>query len=193
MPKVKQYPTDVVLLDKYINGNQLTRTEMKKVKKLLSMTVITSNNAEKAKNKPIVNGKINNNRSKFFLDSGADINIIDKNFGVQKLGLQEKDIRAASSSIRCANGTKMKVLGECSLDVEIGGSFKTINFYVVDQMFPNVILGIVALKQLQIILCPEQSCIFTKTEMVSFLSKVEETSKNVNGLYLGAKMKLSRQ
>ena len=64
--------------------------------------------------------------------------------------------------------------GECSLDVEIGGSFKTINFYVVDQMFPNVIFGIVALKQLQIILCPEQSCIFTKTEMVSFLSKVEE-------------------
>ena len=114
MPKVKQYPTDVVLLDKYINGNQLTRTEMKKVKKLLSMTVITSNNAEKAKNKPIVNGEINNNRSKFFRDSGADINIIDKNFGVQKLGLQEKDIHAASSSIRCANGTKMKVLGECS-------------------------------------------------------------------------------
>ena len=49
VPNVKQYPTDVVLLDKYINGKQLTRTEMKKVKKLLSMTVITSNNAEKAK------------------------------------------------------------------------------------------------------------------------------------------------
>ena len=92
MPKVKQYPTDVVLLDKYINGNQLTRTEMKKVKKLLSMTVITSNNAEKAKNKPILNGKINNNRNKFFLDSGADINIIDKKFGAQKLGLQKKDV-----------------------------------------------------------------------------------------------------
>ena len=30
VPKVKQYPTDVVLLDKYINGNQLTRSEMKK-------------------------------------------------------------------------------------------------------------------------------------------------------------------
>ena len=70
------YPKDIVLLDRYINGHSLKKSEMKDVKKALSMTVITSKNDKKARNKPIITGAVNNIRTKVFLDSGADINIV---------------------------------------------------------------------------------------------------------------------
>ena len=146
------------------------------------MTVITSKNDEKARNKPIITGAVNNLRAKVFLDSGADINIVDRNFALNVLSLSIKDVAKSKSSIKCANATTMQVFGECSLQVTIGNVSKRLIFIVVENVFPSVILGLVALKELKIVICPEQSCIFADNIFVPFLSKVVTISKNAKEL-----------
>jgi len=191
LQKNKYYPKDVLLLERFVNDERILRKEKKQLSKLLSMTVITSANTEKARNKPIVKGSANNKEAKMFLDTGADINIIDKNFALNVLQISPSNITQSTSNIRCANGTKLHVLGECKINICIGEAAQELKFTVVDKVFPSIIIGIVGMKQLKISLCPEQSCAFTGKTMVQFLSKVDDMPKNGEGLCLRVETKLN--
>ena len=73
--KERKFPKDIVLLERYINGDIIKRKEKKELNRALAMTVITTKNEEKARNKPIIFGSVHGKRSKIFLDSGADLNL----------------------------------------------------------------------------------------------------------------------
>jgi len=148
------------------------------------MTVITATNDERSRNKPIVRGRVHSKATKLFLDTGADINII----ACEILGVDESFIKPTKSSVRCANNFNLKVVGECYLDVAIGSSSHKIYFLVVENIFPAVILGIVALKQMKVAIVPEESGAYVKNELVPFLSKVE--TKNEEELCLRVETKL---
>lgn len=151
-------------------------------------TVITKTNRERARNKPIVQGMINDKPAKLFLDSGADTNLIDRKF--MNNTLNAKIVDSTPSTIRCANGSVMQCVGTVSASVSIGNSVRTVKFRVIDNLFPTVILGIVALKQLRVSLCPWKSCALVDTCAIPFLSKVSEHPKNAIGLCLRTGIKL---
>jgi len=176
----KNYPQDIINLATKINESNTKPYSYSqvlcssKVEKDTA-TVITRTHSETARNKPIVKGLINECEAKMLLDTGADINIIDKFFAQNVLNLKLEQSRKNSSYIKCANGSSMKVVGTVYLAVKIGKSINKIEFRIVENLFPRVILGIVALKQLKISLCPESSCAIVKNEKVPFLSKVDST------------------
>ena len=46
------------------------------------------------------------------------------------------------NKLKCANSSKIKVYGEIDLSVEIGPNSKVVNFLVVDNILPEIILRI---------------------------------------------------
>jgi len=186
----KSYPKDIVLLDKFINSLPMSKDEKYAVKSARSMTVITNSNAELAKNKPIIFGKINNSDAKIFLDSGANVNIIDKKFLVEKIGVHECYINTTTSKINCANGSNLKLMGKCNLNVSIGDNTESVNFLVADTLFPSVVIGLPSMNKLHVDLSPRNSCAFAGGRQIPFLSKVVPEPKNGQKLYPRAAIKL---
>lgn len=189
--KEKKYPEEICKLAAIIEDPTIKSYKEALTGKLchtvstmsVPSTLITKRNSEKAKNKPIVWGKINNAPQKFLLDTGADINLIDKNYAKNTLNIKLDLTNNNKSQIRCANGSPMQALGTIKAEIEIGKSVACLDFVVVENMFPEIILGIVALKELNVDLSPSKSCAITKNLIVPFVSKVGK-SKNVCELLL---------
>jgi len=182
--------SDVLSIEKFINGGSLKKNEYKNAKKAYSMTVISKASSEKAKNKPIVKGNVNFTPAKIFLDSGADTNIIDGQFALNVLGVKSSEISKTGSTIKCANGSSMSVIGECKLMVNFCGLEKKIRFLLVNNLFPRVIIGISAMKDLNVEISPPQSCAFVNNVKLPFISRVVSDEKNETELCLrvGAKL-----
>lgn len=53
---------------------------MESVRMSQTDTLITKDHPEKAKNKPLIRGKCKGQKVKLFLDTGAEINVIDRAF-----------------------------------------------------------------------------------------------------------------
>jgi hypothetical protein len=162
----------------YINGNGKKPRQLKS-KTLTAPTVISSNHTEKARNKPIVDGKCATIKTKLFLDSGAEINVIDNKF-LQELVSKHQapvSVNRCTSNIKCANGSRMTVLGEATLIVEIASVKSRQKFLIVNNLFPKVIIGIRAMKTMSISIDPENDCIFVNKERIPFMSKVDPQSE----------------
>jgi len=185
-----KYPDDIVKMERFINGEKLSKQERNGIFQARPMTVITTSNDEVARNKPIVEGLVNDQKAKIFLDSGANVNVVDKDFAVGSLGLKKSDIFNTSSFISCANGSKLSIYGRCNLDVQVGSSKRSVPFIIADKLFPSVILGIVGMKDMSISLCPKRSCAYANSVLVPFLSKVDDAAKNGKELYTRTAIKL---
>jgi len=179
-----RYDDEIYSLEKYINGQSPIKTVA------MPMTVITTRNSETARNKPIINGLVNGKQSKVFLDSGANVNVIDETFLIKQVGIISSEIKPHVSAISCANGSQLGVTGTCNLSVTLGNSTKLVPFLVVKKMFPPVILGIVGMKQLSASICPKRSCAFIDHLRVPFLSTVDSVTKNGRELYPRTAIKL---
>ena len=136
------YPPHIVQLDEYIHG----RRSKKHVQFEKAQTLITKGHSERAKNKPIVRGLCHGKRSKIFLDTGAEINVIDKGFLKQLSEEKFIKINRATKIIRCANSSRLNVEGWIRMSVTVAGRQKECKFWVIDNLFPKIILGIRAMK-----------------------------------------------
>ena len=153
-------------------------------------TVITNGNLEKAINKPIVRGFLEGKQGKLFLDTGAEINVIDKTL-LEKLqeNSNEITVEPKKSSITCANGTKMSSFGVANILVKIGDVSSFQKFVIVDGLFPKVFLGIKALKHMRISIDAKSECARIGKTRIPFISGVESiTSENVLQSSLRAKI-----
>ena len=148
------------------------------------MSVITKRNKELARNKPIIISTVQNTKAKIFLDTGADINLVDKTLIFQHLKMRKGDLRPTSSSVKCANGGNLDVLGEIDLNVQIGSSMSRETFLVANKVFPGVIIGLVGMNCMSIAMCPAESCTFTGNK------RVLSGQKNEQQLHLRTDMKL---
>ena len=174
--RAKLYPEEIEDLNKFI----LTGRKTKSCKKLLANyartraeTVITQRNEEKARNKPIVRGLVNERHCKIFLDSGSEVNVVDRAFLSEVLHINSADISKPSTSIRCANESKLRVVGEVIMEVVVGKVRRLLKFLIAENIFPNVIIGITGLKTLKISLDAANSCVAIEGEKIPFMSRVE--------------------
>lgn len=78
--------------------------------------------------------------------------------------------------IRCANNSKMNVLGWTRLKIEVGSSSKLCKMWVVPNLFPRVILGIRALKDLNVKIDPPNDCVEVEGQKIKFLSRTQPQS-----------------
>jgi hypothetical protein len=172
MKKRPSYPQYIQDLDEYIHGKRSRRN----VRFEKPETVITRGHPEKAKNKPIVRGLCHGKPSKIFLDTGAEINVIDKSVVMELAKRKFIKINLASKVIRCANNSRLNVEGWVRMSVTVAGQQKECKFWVIDHLFPKIIVGIRAMKDLNITVDPGKDCIWVEDKNVPFLSHVETQS-----------------
>jgi hypothetical protein len=136
-------------------------------------TVISSSRPELARNKPLVNALVENIPSKLFIDSGAEVNVVDFSF-VNKMWKSNPNLKIepTSSSVRCANDTRMKTLGRIRLRISLGGKVMHQMFTVVNGIFPKIIMGIRQMKQHNIAIDPKNDCIWVGDQPVPFVSSI---------------------
>lgn len=165
------YPSDIIELSEYIEGKRREKPTMG------GETVISVCNQEKAANKPVVKGMCNNREVKIFCDSGAEINVADLAM-VEELKKQDSSItiRQSSKVIRCANNSRMNVLGWVRLNVKIGESYRNCKVWVVPKLFPRLILGIRTMKAIGISIDLVNDCIRVHNRVIPFISKTRPES-----------------
>lgn len=169
--KDKQYPEYINDLEEYIEG----RRSKKHVRLPKEETLIAKDHAERARNKPLVSGKCESKRTKIFLDTGAEISVIDEGFIQQ---LEERSIRRHRQNkiIKCANNSRMETKGWVKLRVQIGKRVQQCKFWVVQNLFPRVILGIRAMRDMDIAVDPARQCVWVHGDKVPLLARVQSQS-----------------
>ena len=169
--KRKQYPKDINDFYEYIQG----RKAWKNIRFNQTDTLITKGNNEKAKNKPIIMGSCEGSPAKLFLDTGAEINVVDKEF-VKKIGIHPNRIIKARKYIKCANDSKMDTNGWVNLKVRVADKERYCKFWIVERLFPKVIIGIRAMKDLRMEVDPARNCAWVRNVKIPFLSHVQTQS-----------------
>jgi len=141
-------------------------------------TLISKHHKEKAANKPIVKCRIYGSTSPVLFDSGAEINVIDKNF-LCNLMEKNKNIKffKCDGVLNCANGSTMKILGYTGITVNIGVKAILFKFTVVNEIFPKVVIGLPAMKKHSIDILPSADAIKVCGIQVPFIS-TSKISKN---------------
>ena len=135
-------------------------------------TIISENHTEKAANKPIVKCKVGGKDIPVLFDSGAETNVIDCEF-LNKLSENNRNIKflKREGRLKCANGTKMRIIGYAFVNMTIGLSQVSAKFTVVCDLFPKVIIGIRTMKKEAIDITPRKDCIVSNGVELPFLSK----------------------
>jgi len=144
----KQFPPDIIALDNFINKNtqETTYASLLKSKKCDVLTTMPVKRSA-GDNKPIIKGRISDIPTSLFMDSGAEVNVIDADY-LSSLNLTKNFNFEPnnSKSVKCANNTKLHVKGKIVLPISIGVSTQPITFLVVCGVHPKVIIGLRGLK-----------------------------------------------
>ena len=144
-----------------------------------SETVITTRRPEKAKNKPLVECKVENEKVKILFDTGAELNVISEEL-VSKLMETDDSIRMRKSTnrIRCANGSVIKPSGCVYQKISIGINELYQYFDVVPGLFPECFIGILYMKKDGISVIPSKDCIKVNGIEIPFVSTTKIESLN---------------
>lgn len=138
-------------------------------------------------NKPTVAARVNGVSTHAFLDTGSEINVVDKQFAINRLGVTEQQFSDSKKKIKCANGSSMNICGSTQLNVQLGVSQMQLSFIVADKVSPHFIVGIRGLKSLQTSIDPERSAAIVQGVELPFINKIEadslQQSKNGFPLY----------
>jgi hypothetical protein len=174
--KVKKQPSEAQLQVEewvaYVMGHKRRPTKK-------APTLISERRAEHSANKPLIWGKCEGSKTKLFLDSGAEVNVIDQDYfeELQKFSGNKILFTPRKGTIACANGSKITTHGIARLKLETGGSKADIIFTVAARVFPRVIVGIRGMKTMNIKLDPANSrAILGNGVTIPFISKVTPQS-----------------
>lgn len=166
MKRIQSHEDKVV---QYINGQG---AKPKRVLRSYEGTVISKSRPEMARNKPLVECKIGEEKVRVMFDTGADLNVISENF-VEKLLQNNPAIRIYKSNtkVTCANGSTEKCVGKVKLNVTIGPIITAHVFDIMPNIFPHVFIGIRSMKKYAIMVNPAQDEIAIQQIRIPFVSK----------------------
>lgn len=140
-------------------------------------TVISSSSLETAHNKPVIDGVVDGSAKRLFFDSGCESNVMDYAYFL-KLARRNSAIKILRKSGRlsCANGSPMKIIGYSIINVGMGKQQQPMKFSIVNQISPNVIIGIKYMKSARIVIdAGKDKVINGLGEEIPFVSKTETT------------------
>lgn len=182
------YSPDIIRDCDYING-KIHCNSYGRTKNQAALTVVPEKQSGKINNKPLVHCKISDKPCKVLLDSGSEVNVIDKDFLLHSIGVQMSDLKPLYKSIRCANGSSMAYYGSVNLNVNIGVSTKPISFIVAPNIRPKVILGVRSMKTLGCELDLKKNCAIVQGVQIPFMGTIFPqslmSSKNGKALQSG--------
>lgn len=143
-------------------------------------TLISKNNTEKAANKPIIRGKVENEVGKIFCDTGAEINFIATETANKFKQLRPECIVTNEKyNIKCANGSRMTNKGVIRLKLNIANNISEQRFVIVDNLFPRIIIGLKTMKDIGLKIVPKHSGVEIGSKFIPFISKVHDIDNNM--------------
>jgi hypothetical protein len=145
----------------------------------IAPTVISEGCSESARNKPVINGRCAGQKARLFLDSGAEMNVMDSAF-LKELQSKELPVKftPGTANIKCANGSKMPITGFAVMTIEIGSVKAVQRFMVVQHLFPKIIIGIRTMKTMEITINASEDCVYVGgNTKIPFLSRVYPQSE----------------
>ena len=160
--KCKKEPEEINHWLGYING------KAKKPK-----TVISISNPERARNKPIIRAKVNGADKNILLDTGCENNVIDYGFLKKISKGNSVNFLQKQGRLKCANGSPLPILGYTVLPVKLGDHVSEMKFTVVEEIFPNVIIGLKYMKRLGITILTGEDAVKIHNTTIPFISKTE--------------------
>lgn len=170
--RIKKYPDYIVELEEFVEGKRpMKKTCLVEERK----TAKTSARTELDRNKPLVRGKCEGKQTKLFLDTGAEINVVDEEF-IQQMRDHPIHRHRQDRVIKCANNSKMDTKGWVRLQIEVGGRSKRCKFWVVKNLFPKVIVGIRAMRDMGMTIDPANECVWVSGRKVNFTGRVQPQS-----------------
>ena len=176
----KIYPKLVNNWAQYVEG------QGKKPKNHIARTVISSSQSEVAQHKPVIKVNLFESSKNVLLDTGCDSNVIDYNY-LKSLSVKNSfKVLPRKSSLKCANGSPLSVIGYTVLPVCIGSKKISTKFTIVEKIFPNVILGMKSMRLFQLSVNPSKECaemqirkgFSSGIEIVPFLSQSQSHQEN---------------
>lgn len=178
----KDYPQDIINLEKAINEDKpKSFAEVVKSPTCAGLTV-SGKSYRKFENKPFIKGRVNSIETRFFMDSGAEVNVIDESY-LGSLDVRNRLIKSCKKhSIKCANNSQLTVKGEIFLPITVGVITKELPFIVVNQLSPKIIIGLRGLKSLKVEICPTIDAVKCAGIEIPFIAKTfsdSVCSKNV--------------
>jgi len=192
----KTYPPSIEHDYGYIAG-KYHQNSYGKTKNQAALTVHNKQVASKVDNKPLIEGKINNTSCKILLDSGSEVNVVDKEFLLSKLGVDQSMIKPQKKMVRCANGTLMRHCGTVNLDTNLGVKNTKVSFIVAPCIYPSVIVGIRSMKSIGCELNIKRECAVVQGIDLPFAGKIFShsyvSSKNEQALQYGTGLQKAKK
>ena len=130
-------------------------------------------NYDKMRGRPSMEILLNGFPVTCLLDTGACVNVVDKDV-IEKIG--KVNITDTDDQLKCANRSRLKIIGKTSLWTELGKEKKLLNFTVVEGMSPSVIGGMSLLREFGIMLMKTAE---TETENSFICSIVAKFGRNI--------------
>lgn len=168
------FPSDILKMESFINDTTKPVTYAS-VAKANKCTAITTRPQRKSasNNKPLIKGRINDEPVSFFMDTGAEVNVIDSAL-LESMDVGQRNfVPFESKSIKCANNTKLEVRGKVVLPISIGVSTKNLTFLVVSGVNPRVIIGLRGLKTFGAEVFPQRDSIKCSGVEIPFIGKTD--------------------
>ena len=78
-------------------------------------------------------------------------------------------LQPCSTTVKCANDSKLDTVGKLVLNVQVGVTTKRIKFIVVKRVLPSVIIGIRSMKHLSLYLNLAENCAEVNNIKLPFL------------------------
>jgi hypothetical protein len=99
--------------------------------------------------------------TKAFLDSGAEVNVIDSCFlrKLQSFSNSTIDFISSNGAVVCANSFKLHTSGTAYIRTVFGENRGVLKFTVANEIFPKDIIGIKGMKMLEIQFDPAKDCV----------------------------------
>jgi hypothetical protein len=169
-----KYPEDVLIWSNYIINNGIKPKEVFQQLKKPTKTVISKSRSEFAANKPLVKCVVKSNYVNALFDSGAESNVADYQF-VKELMNHNTDIKIIhrNGSLRCANGSLIKIIGYSYFPIKIGEEEIYMKFTVVEKLFPRIIIGLRYMKKEDISIITARDALMVKGKLINFVSKID--------------------
>ena len=166
------YPKDIVLTADFIDGKISKKSYSDALKQNCNALTIHHFNNKKDDNKPLIKGRVCNQQAKIFIDSGAEVNVIDeKLFNSLEID-SNKIMRSKDNGIKCANNTHISILGKVILPISIGIVKKYLSFNIVKDISPHIILGLRGLKTLNTDIFSSKDFVKCKGIEIPFCGKI---------------------
>ena len=145
-----------------------------------AMTVAAETKKNITISKPIISVKLQNKNCKTLLDTRADVNVALASLLNKMLINFQRPMPREGCVIKCANNSSMKILGDIHLPLSIGVQTKAVRFLVVNDLKPNLIIGVTGLKRMKVDIFMKNSYIKCMGIEIPFFESINSSSKNLS-------------